>query len=474
MSIPEIIEQILREHEFNKIFAEFEFRLYRTHAKRGFVMQWDEDDLSFITRLCRRSGIWFVCEEGKRCELVRFGDDYSHYRRSPARLTVAYRPYSGLETRGVESLSELEMRAKSLPATYTVRTFSTETAISEPIEAVSPVRGDSTTYGEACTWGTPNRSEDEAKEEAQLRREAALAEQVEYHGKCDMLDLTAGCVLKVSNRSLPDAKYGLLVVRMKCRATRKEPYHVTFDAIPSDRQYRLPLKQETWPKIHGVITGTIASSGGWKDPYLDKQGEYIVHLHWDRDKRTPGLQSCPMRLAKPFAGPGQTGFHFGLVEGTVVGVSFLWGCIDLPFISHVLHTAQDTDPIIAGYPWDTRNTIRTRSNNTVELDDRKGKEHIKLATEHGKTQLNMGYSVDRNNEDRGEGFELRTDLKGHVRAGGGLLITADMQEKAIGPMGDMRPATNQFALTQAQAQGLADAAMIAQAEIADRRRKTRG
>ncbi len=467
MSIPEIIEQILREHEFNAIFAHFEFRLHRSYRKRSFVMQWGEDDFSFITRLCRRSGIWFVCEEGERCELVRFCDDYAHYRRDPARLTVAYRPHSGLETRGLESVSALEMRAKILPANYTVRTFSTEAPVSEPIEAASPIREDRTTYGEAYTWGTPNRGEDEAKEEAQLRREAALAEQVEYRGKCDMLDLTAGGVLKLSNRDLPDAKHGLLVVRLNCRASRKEPYHVKFDAIPSDRQYRLPLKEETWPKIHGVITGTIASSGGWRDPYLDKQGEYIVRIHSDRDKRTPGLQSCPMRLAKPFAGPGQTGFHFGLIEGTVVGVSFLWGCVDLPFISHVLHTAQHTDPIVAGSPWGTRNTIRTRSNNTVELDDRDGEEHIKVATEHGKTQLNLGHTVDRNNETRGEGFELRSDLKGHVRAGGGLLISTDAQPFARGHLTDMEPAAGQFQLTQAQAQELAGVGLAAQAEIAD-------
>ncbi|MGU8079993.1 type VI secretion system Vgr family protein [Burkholderia pyrrocinia] len=469
MSIPEIIERILREHEFNRIFASFEFQLYRTYRKRSFVMQWGEDDLAFITRLCRRSGIWFVCEEGERCERVRFGDDYAHYRRDRERLTVAYRPHGGLEAGGIESVSALEMHAKTLPAAYTVRTFSTETAISDPIEAASPIRDDRTTYGEAYTWGAPNRSEEEAKEEAQLRREAALAEQVAYRGECDMLDLTPGSVLKLSSRALPDAKHGLVVVRVTCGASRKKAYRVKFDAIPSDRQYRMPLMEETWPRVDGVITGTIASSGGWKDPYLDSQGEYIVDLHLDRDKRAPGLQSCPMRLAKPFAGPNQTGFHFGLVEGTVVGVSFLWGCVDLPFISHVLHTAQYTDPIVAGVPWGTRNTIRTRSNNTVELDDRKGKEHIKVATEHGKTQLNLGYTVDRDQRRRGEGFELRTDDRGHVRAGGGLLVSSDRQERAVGPMTDMRPATNQFALTQAQAQGLTDAAAVAQAEIADLR-----
>ncbi len=417
MSIPEIIERILREHEFNKIFADFEFRLNRPYRKRGFVMQWGEDDLAFITRLCRRSGIWFVCDEGERCERVCFGDDYAHYRRDPERLTVAYRPHSGLDASGIESVSALEMRATTLPTAYAVRTFNTEAAISDPIEAVSPIRDDRTTYGEAYTWGAPNQSEDEAKDEAQLRREAALAGQVEYRGECDMLDLTPGSVLKLSNLELPDAKHGLAVVRVTCGASRRQAYHVTFDAIPSDRQYRMPLKEETWPRIDAVITGTIASSGGWKSPYLDSQGEYIVDLHLDRDTRTPGLQSCPMRLAKPFAGPNQTGFHFGLVEGTVVGVSFLWGCVDLPFISHVLHTAQHTDPIVAGVPWGTRNTIRTRSNNTLEMDDREGREHIKVATEHGKSQLNLGHMVDRGQSERGSGAELRSDGPAALRGG---------------------------------------------------------
>jgi type VI secretion system secreted protein VgrG len=397
---------------------------------------------------------------------VRFGDDFTHYRRDPD-LAVPYRQYSGLESSGAESVDSLEMDATTLPTSYKVRTFSTERPLSEPIEAASLIREDRTTYGEAYTWGTPNLSEDETKAEALLRREAAVAAQVVYRGTCNMLDLAPSCILKFSNRKLPDAEYGLVTVRVRCSASRKQPYRVEFTAIPSDRLYRLPLLEHTWPRIEGVITGTIASPGGYKAPYLDAQGSYIVHIHADQDKRKPGLESCPMRLAKPFAGAGQTGFHFGLVEGTIVTVGFLWGCPDLPFISQVLHTVQHTDPINSAYPWATRNTLRTRRNNTLQFEDRVGHEHVKLATDYGKTQLNLGYAVDRDNQDRGEGFELRSDLKGHVRAGGGVLVSADMQEKARGQQTDMKPAMDQFQLAQAQAQELVDVARTAQAEVAD-------
>ncbi len=471
-SFPETIEQILHEHGFDRIHGSFEFNLYRKYRQRDFVMQWNEDDLSFITRLCRRSGIWFVCEEGKRCENVRFGDDFTHYRRDLG-LEVSYREYGGLESSGAESVNSLEMNASTLPASYKVRTFSTENRLSEPIEASSEIMQDPTTYGEAYTWGTPDLSQSDAEEEALLRQEAAIAAQVVYRGTCTVLDLAPGCILKLSNRKLPDAEYGMLAVRVKCGASRTKPYHAEFTAIPSTlqlqlpRQYRLPLLESTWPRIEGVVTGTIASPRAYKDPYLDKQGCYIVHLHADQDGRTPGLQSCPMRLAKPFAGAGQTGFHFGLVDGTIVTVGFLWGCPDLPFISQVLHTAQHTDPVNSTYPWGTRNTLHTRSNNTLQMEDGHGREHIKLSTEHGKSQLNLGHSVDRSQNERGHGAEMRTNNKAIVRGGAGAMVTAYNREGAGGHQLDMQETIAQLREMLALAETLAQSAEASKASPAD-------
>lgn len=68
-----------------------------------------------------------------------------------------------------------------------------------------------------------------------------------------------------------------------------------------------------------------------------------------------------------------------------------------------------------------RNVLRTPANNKIRLDDERGKEHIKVSTEYGgKSQLNLGHLVDAGKEQRGEGFELRTD-SGAVRAKKGIL-----------------------------------------------------
>ena len=61
------------------------------------------------------------------------------------------------------------------------------------------------------------------------------------------------------------------------------------------------------------------------------------------------------------------------------------------------------------------------------MEDRQGQEYIKLATDYQKTQLNLGHIVDSNRNKRGEngeGFELRTDGSGAIRAGRGILLSA--------------------------------------------------
>uniref|UniRef100_UPI00158E89BA type VI secretion system Vgr family protein n=1 Tax=Burkholderia anthina TaxID=179879 RepID=UPI00158E89BA len=151
----------------------------------------------------------------------------------------------------------------------------------------------------------------------------------------------------------------------------------------------------------------------------------------------------------------------------VVGVSFLWGCVDLPFISHVLHTAQHTDPIVAGVPWGTRNTIRTRSNNTVELDDREGQEHIKVATEHGKSQLNLGHMVDRSLGEQGSGAELRSDGAAALRGGAGVMVSAYSRNGASGKQLDMQETVAQLEDALALAKALASSARASKAEAAD-------
>ncbi|HBZ4196121.1 TPA: DUF2345 domain-containing protein, partial [Klebsiella pneumoniae] len=115
----------------------------------------------------------------------------------------------------------------------------------------------------------------------------------------------------------------------------------------------------------------------------------------------------------------------------------------------------------------TRNVLRTPANNKLRMEDRRGEEHIKLATEYGRTQLNSGHLVDGQGQRRGQGAELRTDEHGVIRAGKGLFVSADAQAKAQGEALDRDAALKEIVRLNQQLQQLEMAAEQAQALKAD-------
>lgn len=153
--------------------------------------------------------------------------------------------------------------------------------------------------------------------------------------------------------------------------------------------------------------------------HIDKDGRYRVNLDFDRDTWKPGYESLWVRQSRPYAGDTY-GLHLPLLAGTEVSIAFEEGNPDRPYIAGVKHDSAHTDHVtIQNYK---RNVLRTPANNKIRLDDERGKEHIKVSTEYGgKSQLNLGHLVDAGKEQRGEGFELRTDLWGAVRAKKGFL-----------------------------------------------------
>ncbi|MDU4256118.1 type VI secretion system Vgr family protein, partial [Pseudomonas sp.] len=115
-----------------------------------------------------------------------------------------------------------------------------------------------------------------------------------------------------------------------------------------------------------------------------------------------------------------------------------------------------------------RNVLRTPANNKLRMEDSRGKEHVKLSTEHsGKSQLNLGHLVDAQRQKRGEGFELRTDGHGAVRAGKGLFISADAQPGAQGQTLDMQAALRELQESFEQLRNMARDAALAIVEAPD-------
>ncbi|WP_141650245.1 type VI secretion system tip protein VgrG, partial [Proteus vulgaris] len=231
----------------------------------------------------------------------------------------------------------------------------------------------------------------------------------------------------------------ILITRVRFSGGREKALQVRFNATP----YSETLCWRSIVKPRPIITGTLTAritSAKDNDIYAhqNEDGFYWVKFDADRDEKPMGYESMPVRLAKPYAGDTY-GLHFPLIQGTEVAIAFHEGDPDRPYIAHALHDSRHPDHVTDRN--NTRNVIRTPANNKLRMEDKRGQEHIKISTEYGgKSQLNLGHIVDANRDKRGEGFELRTDSWGAIRAGKGLFISADNQTKAGGEVLAMEPA----------------------------------
>ncbi|WP_280283853.1 type VI secretion system tip protein VgrG, partial [Pseudomonas sp. BN415] len=220
------------------------------------------------------------------------------------------------------------------------------------------------------------------------------------------------------------------------------------------------------PVIAGTIPARVTSpQAGDLYSHIDLEGRYKVNFLFDQDTWPAGQESMWLRLARPYAGDTY-GLHLPLIQGTEVGIAFEHGDPDRGFIAFALHDSQHPDLVtLKNYK---RNVLRTPANNKLRLDDTRGQEHIKLSTEHsGKSQLNLGHLVDGQRQKRGEGFELRTDGWGAIRAGKGVFISADEQARAQGQVLAMNETLARLREAGEQLRVLSDDAQTATADPAD-------
>ncbi|WP_412101795.1 DUF2345 domain-containing protein [Paraburkholderia sp. XV] len=270
------------------------------------------------------------------------------------------------------------------------------------------------------------------------------------------------------DKALPDAPNGQVVVEAVHRGARDDAYSNTYKAIPSDRRFRLALEEAAWPRIAGTLSARVTSPDQYKYAYLTAAGYYVVRFDLDFDEWNPGGESVPLRLAKPFAGALQTGFHFPLLDGTEVAIAFHDGNPNRPYIAHAMHNSQAVDHITSDNRWLSRNVIRTQSNNKLRMEDWEGQEGIKLSTDHsGKTQLNLGFLVDSKKQKRGEGVELRTSGYNALRGGSGLYLSAYDRPGASGQQLDMQETVAELERALVLARSLADLASASKADPAD-------
>lgn len=472
MSVIEVVEQLLREHDFSG--QEIEFRLTHIYPERALITQWRETDFAFIQRLLSEVGINFYQQYSAEIDNDRllFFDSQQHYLFGEK---LPYRPPSGQYDNQQLAVWDLEFTQQISTRKVTLKDYHYCHAMPF-LEASSTSQLATTTLGEHADYTSPysNVSDENTfqpdSEKSPFFSEIKQQQILNNAFSCQLFTnaayLTLGRVLDIEEIPIVSLAKGIVITQLTYYAARDTALLITIKGIPYSETYcyRPPLQPR--PKIAGTLPARIESQCP-NDSYawLDKYGRYRVRLDFDRDNHHQSATAYLwLRLAKPYAG-NQYGVHMPLMANTEVAIAFDNGNIDRPYIAFAFHDSEHTDPITKNNH--THNILRTPANNRLQMEDKRGKTHFKLATEFGNTQLNQGNLVDEQGKQRGTGLELRTDEWGAIRANNGLFISADTPLTLQDTVLEINAAIKEISHLQQQRAQLNYAAIQAKALQAD-------
>ncbi|MDW5419206.1 type VI secretion system Vgr family protein [Iodobacter sp. CM08] len=503
LSIVDIVKQVMAEHQAkNPVFAAvqtLDFKLSGEYPPRSYCLQYREDDLSFLSRLMKLSGLLWrfvhIAGDSPQVQLVVFDDVFSIPEAADpiARFHRADGSEESDSLTAWNSQRQIGSSSVSL-ASFDYKASSTSHGLSDSAidqgDGGQQIQASLEYYDPQAHYYASDL--DALNHDAKLRQDALDGQKKSFTGSGTLRSLQAGQWFRLEDHpahdfdlaeqrefSITELKFtannnfpadltqqlGLIAPSLLVEAASADnpPYKTDFTAQRRGQPMLSHLGEQefTKPTSRGVQTATVVGPAG-SEVHTDEQGRIKIQLHWQRAQEHPEFganlddkSSCWIRVSMPSAGAG-FGHQFIPRIGQEVLVDFLEGDIDRPIVTSLVYNGSHPTPAFSGAgSLPANKTLSGIKSKEFEggqygellFDDTKGEVRTKLSSEHGKTQLNMGYLIhprtDGKGEPRGEGFELRSDKQGTIRASG-LLISTEAKGGASGKQLDRSPAQSQL------------------------------
>jgi type VI secretion system VgrG family protein len=399
MTVPEILEQVLREGGLGS--KDYDLRLMREYRRWSYVCQYQETHLNFLSRWMEREGICYFFDQGEDQEKLIITDTAMAHKDLPDDKSVNYVPPSGLDIWGQkQAVTAFLGRQHPVPRKVTLQDFNhrcSPPTITGEAEVSSKGRGELHIYGEHV------KDNDEATAYAKLRAQELLCRQRVYHGEGAANFLRVGWHFELA-RHFKDAynrKYLLTALEHHgsqaaillpgvgaavAEGERKPYYTNSFEAIEDDIQFR-PERKTPRPRFYGTINAKVSAEGSGQYAEIDEYGRYKVKLPFDRSDRAGQKASSWIRMAQPFAGPDE-GMHFPLRKGAEVLLTFMDGDPDRPIIASAVPSAEGQSIIVDKNA--TKNMIKTSGGNYMHFEDLAGKQRILMSSPTADSWVRVG------------------------------------------------------------------------------------
>jgi len=508
--------------------------LSQDYDVRPFIMQSNESDYDFLTRLMRSEGINWLVDESKlkvgsaseqiQAQKLRLIDDNSQYQALDRRH-IRYHRSSATEQ--YDSMTSLVGQRSLQPSAVHVQRWQADALEQE--EGAGSVQSthkhseqhDNASLGLEQAWHfSPAWMQDINGEDGATQSGNAQIEKLnqnlgqyydlqskQFVAKTTVRDTHVGYWFELAEHPEIDQHSG---ADKEFLITGKQFYNQ--NNLPKDLQQQINqlLAQSHWqskenderqanqlilqrrsiktvPKYNPLQHRPAASPQRAKvvgpngeEIHVDEWGRIKVRFLFTRNEdhshdggagaNDNDTDSAWVDVLTPWAGEGY-GARFLPRINEIVVIDFFDGNIDRPFVVGRIHEAQRSPTKFdnAGKLPDTKKLAGIKSKeyqgegfNQLRFDDTTGQISAQLQSSHAASQLNLGklsHPKDKaESEDRGEGFELRTDQWGAVRAGEGLLVSTHKQDQAQGEHLDAQPAKQQLEGNQSNAKALSEVA----------------
>ncbi|MFM0258048.1 type VI secretion system Vgr family protein [Paraburkholderia sediminicola] len=509
-SAEDILSAVFDEHPQSR--GAYRFDLRNPLPQRSFCVQY-EDDWNFVHRLMEEEGIFGYfeqAEDGKAHTLVITDDLYSLKALAPQEVSF-YRAGIGSETDavvhwgGVRTLQSVN---------YTTRTFdykdpAFKKEMSTPtvdMQGDLPDQAEVYEYTGAYTYGTSDRGN--ALSKTRMEEWESRAKRFFAAGSVRRADVGRWFQLEgataLGSDSSENRQFAILAATwyiennlpvstgtqfrhsLQPQLAEARAYHAgasdvfnVKDAIGGDgfflveletQRRTVPFRSPFEHRKPQMYTQTATVVGPQQDEvFTDSLNRVKVLMHWDRQNGGDEKASCWLRVMSPHAG-GTLGGVFVPRVGHEVGIVYLDGDCDRPVVSGSLFNGRQTpqwhsNGLLSGYK---SKEFQGTGYNQLVMDDSTGQNRTQLFSSVAQTHLHLGYLIDQQGNTRGSflgnGFDLKTDAYGAVRAGQGIFFSTFARGGSASQPLDVREANEHLTESTNVVEIRSDAAKAVQAD----------
>lgn len=391
-TISTIIKTVLNDSNVKN----FEIKI-KNDPQHEYIVQYQESDLNFISRLMEENGIWYffkekpmekdtveTSEKGLFSEEVLYiVDEAKAFEDIPGESSdVLFRSSSGMYERDndeiYESINQVQYEKVIIPKEVFVKNYNYRSP-EDDLVGKQPVSNG--LKGTVYEYGGMFKTSPEADAAATVLSKRIQSRRISMQGAGDSRAFKVGYrfVLKDHFREDVCLPYVIMAVTHSggnFSGREALTYSNRFSAIPMEVANEFaPEKTSIVTKVNGVMSAHIEANNA-EYATIDDKGRYKVRLPFDlAGKKNDCTGSKYVRLAQPYSG-AQYGIHFPSHQGTEMVLACIDGDPNKPVGIGTVPNADTISPVVESNK--QQNLIRTAGGNELLMDDTDGKQVVQL------------------------------------------------------------------------------------------------